>query len=57
MHMSKGILQLAVSRKVLLELEYREFPPQLEAVNPLQPADRNEISGVPHLSAHVGSDL
>lgn len=57
MHMNKGILQLAVSRKMLLELEYREFPPQLEAVNPRQSDDSNEISGVPHLSAHVGSDL
>jgi len=57
MQMSKGILQLAISRKVLLELEYREFPLQLEAVNHRQSDDRNEISGVPHLSAHVGSDL
>ena len=55
--MGKGILQLAVSRKVLLELEYQEFPSQLEAVNLLQSDDRNEMSGVPHLSAHVGSDL
>jgi len=55
--MSKGILQLAVSRNGLLELEYREFPLQLEALNHRQSDDRNEISAALHLSARVGSDL